>query len=84
MRMRRLIAYLGLLIGLVLLVWTSLSYYPVYSTAAGVTQQTTNVNGFGIVREAARDGLVRDEQGRLVKRLQRAKADGKDDKTCPT
>ena len=84
MRIRRLIAYLGLLIGLVLLVWTSLSYYPVYFTADGITQQTTSVNGFGIVREAARDGLVRDEQGRLIKRLERAKPGDEDDKTCYT
>ena len=84
MRVRRVIAYSGLLIGLILLVWTGLSRYPVYSTVAGATQQTTSVNGFGIVREAARDGLLRDQQGRLVKRSQSAKPGGKDANTCYT
>ena len=75
MSIRRVTAYLGLLIGVGLLVWAGFVRYPV--------QQSTSVNGYSIVREAAKDGLVRDAQGRLVKR-QQAKPNAKDNNACPT
>ena len=77
MSIRRNTAYLGLLIGLILLIWAGFLRYPVHG------EQAASVNGYTVVREAARDGLARDSQGRLVKR-QQAKPNGKDDKTCPT
>ena len=77
MNIRRTTAYLGLLVGVILLIWSGYVRYTVQDAEAG------SVNGYSIVREAARDGLVRDEQGRLVQRKQ-AKPKGKDAKTCPT
>ncbi len=77
MSVRRVIAYLGLVIGLALLIWAGFMRYPLGA------EQTESVNGYGVVREAARDGLIRDDQGTLTKRGQ-AKPTGKDDKACPT
>jgi len=79
MSIRRATAYLGLIIGLILLIWAAFLLYPLQDADA----QASTVNGYTVVREAARDGLARDTQGRLVKR-QRTKPKGKDDKTCPT
>ena len=73
MRIRRITAYLGLLIGLALLVWSGFVRYPL--------QESTSINGYGIVREAARDGVGRDKQGRLARRDQTTK---KDPNTCYT
>ena len=86
MGIRRGTAYLGLLIGVVLLIWAGLMRYPVQSGEAageGVSEQTISISGYGIVREAARDGLGRDE-GRLVRRSQEVKPTDKDAKTCYT
>jgi hypothetical protein len=60
--------------------------YPVQqgsSEGEGISQQTIRISGYGIVREAARDGLGRDE-GRLVRRSQEVKPTDKDAKTCYT
>ena len=87
MRIRRTTAYVGLLVGVILLIWSGFMRYTVHqptTNGQSDSQQTTSVNGYSVVREAARDGLVRDEQGRLAKRLKRANADDKDDKTCYT
>ena len=73
MRIRRATAYLGLLIGVALLIWAGFISYPVQQTfgeGEEISQQTIIINGYGIVREAARDGLGRDKQGLLVKRGQ--------------
>ena len=86
MGIRRGTAYLGLLIGVVLLIWAGLMRYPVYygsTDKQGISQQTISISGYGIVREAARDGLGRDE-GRLVRRGQEVKPKDKDAKTCYT
>ena len=84
MQIRRSTAYLGLLIGLVLLVWAGFVRYHVHAVAKdGVqtSEQSTSINGYSIVREAARDGVGRDEQGRLIRRDPKAK---KDAETCYT
>ena len=49
-----------------------------------ISEQTISISGYGIVQEAARDGLARDEQGKLVKRAQGSKPKGKDAETCYT
>ncbi len=75
MSIRRGTAYLGLLIGVVLLIWAAVMRYPVQQSSSegeGISQQTISISGYGIVRETARDGLGRDEQGGLVKRGQEA------------
>ncbi len=87
MGIRRGTAYLGLLIGVVLLIWAGLVRYPVQQASGeeqGVSQQTIIINGYGIVREAARDGLGRDAKGALVKRGQESKPKGKDADACYT
>ena len=75
MGIRRGTAYLGLVVGVILLVWAGFVRYPVQqgsSEGEGISQQTISISGYGIVRETARDGLGRDEQGVLVKRGQEA------------
>ena len=87
MGIRRGTAYLGLLIGVALLIWAGLVRYPVQQSSSegeGISQQTISISGYGIVREAARDGLGRDEQGLLVRRSQEVKPTDKDAKTCYT
>ena len=88
MSIRRGTAYLGLLIGVALLIWAGLMPYSVHYPATdkqGSAQQPTSINGYGMVREAARDGLVRDKQGRLLKRDKGTKSDEKKDaNTCYT
>jgi len=84
MSIRRATAYLGLVLGVSLLIWAGVMRYPLQQSSSegqGVSQQTISISGYGIVREAARDGLVRDKQGRLVKRDQNTK---KDANTCYT
>ena len=69
------------------MIWAAVMRYPVQQSSGkgeGISQETINVNGYGIVREAARDGLVRDKQGRLARRGQEVKAKDKDAKTCYT
>ena len=86
MNMRRTIAHLGLVVGVSLLVWAGVMRYPVQQGSGegeGISQQTISISGYGIVREAARDGLGRDE-GRLVRRSQEVKPKDKDAKTCYT
>ena len=83
MNIRRKTAYLGLLVGVVLLVWAGFSRYPVQETkkdGAGPAAQITNINGYGLVREAARDGVGRNEHGKLTRRDQNTK----DADTCYT
>ena len=87
MGIRRGTAYLGLLIGVVLLIWAGLMRYPVQQSSGegeGISQETISISAYGIVREATRDGLGRDEQGRLVRRSQEVKPKDKDAKTCYT
>ncbi len=86
MSIRRGATYLGLVVGVILLVWAGLMRYPVEQGSGkeeGISQQTISISGYGIVREAARDGLGRDE-GRLVRRGQEVKPTDKDAKTCYT
>ncbi len=75
MSIRRGTAYLGLVVGVSLLVWAGVMRYPVQQSSGegeGVFQETILISGYGVVQEAARDGLGRDEQGLLVKREQEA------------
>ena len=70
MSIRRSSAYLGLVVGVSLLVWAGVMRYPVQQDSGEgeeISQETILISGYGIVREAARDGLSRDEQGGLVK-----------------
>ena len=88
MGIRRGTAYLGLVVGVILLVWAGLIRYPVQQGSdkgEGISQQTIiSISGYDIVRETARDGLGRDEQGLLVKRSQEVKPKDKEAKTCYT
>ena len=87
MGIRRGAAYLGLVVGLSLLVWAGVMRYPVQQgngEGEGISQQTISISGYGIVRETARDGLGRDEQGGLVKRDQEVKPKDKDADACYT
>ena len=81
MSIRRGVAYLGLFIGLILLVWGGLVRYPVEQ---GDSKETMIINGYSVVREAARDGLKRDKDDALVKRSQESQPKGKDAETCYT
>ncbi len=87
MAIRRGTAYLGLVLGVVLLVWAGVVRYPVQSGEAageGISEQTISISGYSLVREAARDGLGRDEEGRLVRRGQDVKPKDKDADACYT
>ena len=75
MSIRRGSAYLGLVVGVVLLVWAGVVRYPVQGGEAageGISEQTISISGYGLVLEAARDGVGRDKEGRLVRRGQEA------------
>ncbi len=87
MGIRRGSAYLGLVVGVVLLVWAAVMRYPVQQSSSKgeeISQQTISISGYGIVRETARDGIGRDKQGGLVKRGQDVKAKDKDADACYT
>ncbi len=78
MSIRRGTAYLGLLIGVALLIWAGLVRYQVYYIRAndeGISDRTMSISGFGIVFETARDGLARGWQGQLLSRRYRLAID---------